>query len=363
MEKIKERSHMQSLATTRARRLLTALVLTILAISYMPHAEAAALNNSFVRFDRMKISTPTTGTVCARPTTVASTEASVQVTFPASYATSTTLANWTVNTTNLGWPTAVAPITAVAAWPGIGTATAVSAATGGTVTFPSTDLASATTLYCFNWTNTAAVTTQGSASASLAGSITTRTSAPATIDTSNFSTATITDDQIVVSASVPQTFSFALSANTDALGTLGTGAVSTSPTPRTATVNTNAKNGWYVWAKDSNTGLNSALASATIASTTPGTNSTLSAGTEGYNTGITQTQASGTGTITVATPFVGGSLGRGGGLDTTLRTLAQSNGTAVNAVLTLTNNAAIGSTTAAATDYTDTITVIGAGLF
>jgi hypothetical protein len=119
----------------------------------------------------------------------------------------------------------------------------------------------------------------------------------------------------------------------------------------------------YVWAKDSNTGLNSSSAAATIASTTPGSNSTLSAGTEGYNTGVTQTQTSGTGTITVATPFVGGSLGKGGGLDTTLRTLAQSNGTANNAVLTLTNNAAISSATAAATDYTDTITVVGAGLF
>jgi hypothetical protein len=236
-------------------------------------------------------------------------------------------------------------------------------ASGGTVTFPSSDLTSATTLYCFNWTNSAAVSIQSGAASSNTGTITTRATGPTTIDSVGYSTASIADDQIVVTASVPQTFSFALSANTDALGTLGTGAVSASPTPRTATVNTNAKNGWYVWAKDSNTGLNSSSAAATIASTTPGSNSTLSAGTEGYNTGVTQTQTSGTGTITVATPFVGGSLGKGGGLDTTLRTLAQSNGTANNAVLTLTNNAAISSATAAATDYTDTITVVGAGLF
>jgi len=341
----------------------TVLLLAICLQTLGSGVHAAGLNNAFVRFDRMKTSTATTGTVCARPTTVASTEVDVQVTFPTGYTTSTTAGNWTVNTTNLGWPTAVAPITAVAAWPGINTATAAVGASGGTVTFPSTDLASATTLYCFNWTNTAAVSVSAAATASNAGTITTRATGPAVIDTAGFSTASITDDQIVVTASVPQTFSFALSGNTDALGSLATGSVSASPTPRTATVNTNAKNGWYVWARDANTGLNSASAGATIASTTPGSNSTLVSGTEGYNTGITQSQVGGTGTITVAVPFVGGSLGKGGGLNTSLATIAQSNGTANTAVVTLTNNAAIASTTSAAADYTDTITVVGAGLF
>lgn len=314
-------------------------------------ASAASLTQTFVRFDRMKISTATTGTVCAKPATVA-TEASVQVTFPTGYTVSTTTGNWTVSTTNLSWPAGAS------AWPGIGTATA---AAGQVVTFPSTDL-TVGTLYCFNWTNTAALSISGSASASNSGTITTRTSTPTTIDSSSFATASINDDQIVVTATVSQTFSFALSGNTDSLGTLSTGSVTSSPTPRTVTVNTNAKNGWYVWAQDTNTGLNSASAAATIASTTPGSNSTLSAGTPGYNTGVTQTQTSGSGTITVAAPFVGGAS-TGGGLDTSLRLLASSNGTANNAVLTLTNNVAIGSTTAAASDYTDTITVVGAGLF
>jgi hypothetical protein len=199
------------------------------------------------------------------------------------------------------------------------------------------------------------------ASNSNSGTITTRDSVPATIDSASFSTASVTDDQIVVTATVPQSFSFALSGNTDSLS-LSTGSVASSATPRTATVNTNAKNGWMVWAKDSNTGLFSSSTPKTIASTTPGTNSTLSAGTEGYNTGVTQSQVSGTGTITVAAAFVGGAS-TGGGLDTTLRSLATSNGTANTAVLTLTNNAAISATTPGATDYTDTITVVGAGLF
>ena len=312
---------------------------------------AAPLTQTFVRFDRMKTSTATTGTVCAKPAT-AGTEASVDVTFPTGY-TLGAFGTFTVNTTNLAWPTGGT------AWVGINTATAVASQT---VTFPSGDL-TVGTLYCFNWTNTAAVTTKSSATSSNSGTITTKTSAPATIDTGDYSTATISDDQIVVTAAVPQAFAFALSGNTDALGTLSTASVGTSPTPRTVTVNTNAKNGWMVWAKDANTGLTSAGASKTIASTTPGTNSTLSAGTEGYNTGVTQSQVGGSGTITIATPFNGSALGQGGGLDTSLRSIASSNGTADTAVLTLKNNVAINATTAAATDYTDTITVIGAGLF
>jgi hypothetical protein len=299
----------------------------------------------------MQISTATTGTVCAKPTSTA-TEADVQVTFPTGY-TLGTAANFTVNTTNLAWPTGGT------AWPSIATATNV---TGQVVTFPSGDL-TVGTLYCFNWTNSAAVTVKSSASASNTGTSVTRTTTPTNIDSAGYSTASVTGDQVVVSATVPSTFSFALSGNTDALGTLAIGSVATSPTPRTATVSTNAKNGWLVWAKDANTGLNSTTASKTIASTTPGTNSTLVAGTEGYNTGITTSQVGGSGTISVAAPFVGTGTGQGGGLDTTLRTLASSNGTADTAVLTMKNNAAINATTPGASDYTDTITVIGAGLF
>lgn len=333
--------------------IVLAVIVTVLlsGVVNSTKTSAAALSRTFVRFDRMKISTATTGTICAMPATVA-TEASVLVTFPTGYTVSTTTGNWTVNTTNLAWPTGAA------AWPGIGTATA---AAGQDVTFPSTDM-TVGTLYCFNWTNTAALSVKSSATASNTGSITTRDSGPTTIDTAGFSTASIADDQIVVTASVPQTFSFALSGNTDPLGALSTSSVVSSPTPRTVTINTNAKNGWYAWAQDSNTGLNSASAANTIASTTPGTNSTLSIGADGYNTGVTQSQVGGSGTITVAAPFVGGAS-TGGGLDTSLRTIASSNGTADTAVLTLTNNVAISPTTPPATDYTDTITVIGAGLF
>lgn len=307
-------------------------------------ASAAALSEVLVRFDRMKASTATTGTVCAEAANAG--QSSITVSFPAGYTVSTTTGDWATSTTNLAWPAGAS------AWPSIG-ATA-SSAVGQDVTWSSGALVAAT-LYCFNWTNSAALTT--ASAGTYTGTIATNVDSATT-----FATATIADDQIVVTASVAPSFTFALSANSDNLGALTTGAVASSPTPRTATVNTNAKNGWYVWARDTNTGLTSASAAKTIASTTPGTNSTLSAGTEGYNTGVTQSQTGGSGTITVATAFVGGAS-TGGGLDSTLRTLASSNGTANNAVLTLTNNAAISSITPAASDYTDTITVVGAGLF
>ena len=329
------------------------LVLSIIITAFSAsRVNAAALSQIEVRFDRMKISTASTGTVCVKPTTVA-TEASVDVTFPTGYTVSGTAGNHTVDTTNTAWPSGAS------AWPSIATATAVS---GQTVTFPSGDL-TVGTLYCFNWTGVSAVTVKASATSSNTGTVTTRTSAPADIDTGSYATASIADDQVVVTASVPSVFSFALSGNTDALGVLSSSAVVSSPTPRTATVNTNAKNGWTIWAKDSSTGLSSATAATTIASTTPGTNSTLVSGTNGYNTGITSSQVGGSGTITVTAPFVGTGTGQGGGLDTSLRALASSNGTANTAVLTIKNNVAIDPTLAAASDYTDTITVIGAGLF
>ena len=325
---------------------------------------AAAMTQTLVRFDRMKISTATTGTVCAKPATVA-TETTMRVTFPTGY-TLGAFGTFTVGTTNLDWPSGGT------AWPGITAPTGAGDITGQTVTFASGDL-TVGTLYCFNWTNSAAVTTKSSATTSNTGTVNTYSSGPTLVDSGDYSTATIADDQIVVTATVPQTFSFALSGNTDALGTLSTASVATSPSPRTVTVNTNAKNGWQVWAKSAYQGLcapsvgtctvGTPTAAPQIPTTATGSIRTLSAGTTDYNTGVTSTQSAGSGTITVATPFNTGTAYRGGGLSTALQSLATSNGTADTAVLTLKNNVAISAIVAAATDYTDTITVIGAGLF
>jgi hypothetical protein len=156
-----------------------------------------------------------------------------------------------------------------------------------------------------------------------------------------------------------------LANTTDALGTITTSAVKSSATPATMTVSTNAKNGWSAWGSSANAGLKSSTLNYTIASNCSGgngSNSTLAGGTEGYNLGVTKTDG-GAGTITVAAPFVGGVSGKGGGLCTSLQTLATSNGTANSAVLTLTNNAAIAGSTPAANDYADIETFVAGGLF
>jgi hypothetical protein len=324
----------------------------------MPSASASPLLNTMVRFDRLATAQATTGTVCAKTSAVNGTEAKVKVTFPASF-TLGVAGTFTVTTTNTGWPTGAT------AWLGINTATAVS---GQDVTFPSSDL-STSTLYCFNWNLTTAVTTPSAGN--YTGAVTTQTSAPADIDTGNYGVTIVGAgaDQVTVSATVNPTFSLALSGTTDALGVLTSASVSTSPTPRTATIDTNAPNGWYLWAKDSNAGLTSANASHTIASNCSGgvgSNTTLAAGTEGYNLSAAATsQTGGSGTVSIPAVFTGGSLGRGGGLCNALsyQTIASSNGTAQTSVVTLKNNAAISSTTNPGSDYTDLETFVGAGLF
>ncbi|HSX05823.1 MAG TPA: hypothetical protein VLF69_05110 [Candidatus Saccharimonadales bacterium] len=345
------------------------LLAALLAVSglgslvFVQHAHAATMGEVFVRFDRMATSTATTGTVCAKPATSSTDVKTWTVTFPTGYTVSGTAGNWqtsNISTTNLAWPSGAV------AWPNATSATATISTQTVTWTNSSVQTMNNTSIYCYNWTTTAAVSTPSSANPSLTGTIATQDHLAATIDTGSYATAAITNDQIAVTATVPTAFTFALSGNTDALGTLSTGSVSVSPTPRTVTVNTNAKNGWLVWADSASAGLHSSTASYTIGSNCSsgtGTNSTLSAGTEGYNTGVTSSQVGGSGTITVATPFVGGVTGKGGGLCTTYQSLASSTGSADTAVLTLTNNAAIKGSTPAATDYTDTITVVGAGLF
>ncbi len=327
---------------------LLVLAMCLVAIAAARQVNAAGLDRVLVRFDEMSQSTATTGTVCARPTSTA-TEDQVKVTFPSGYVLGAN-GTWTTNTTNTAWPASAN------AW-----TVSSPSVSGQDVTFTSADL-TANQLYCFNWTNSAALTQPGSPAVNESGSVTTYASA-SPVDTGSFATATIANDTITVTASVSQTFSFALSGTSDALGTLATGSVNSSPTPRTITVGTNAANGWLVWGKDSQTGLHSTFASHTIASTTPGSNSTITSGAEGYNTGVTKNSPGGTGTLTIAAPFVGGSSGKGGGLDTTLRTVVTSDGPNSNAVLTFTNNATIATTTQAATDYTDVITLTGAGLF
>ena len=327
-------------------------------VAYAGTASAADLTSVMVKIDRMKTSTATTGTVCATPTSTA-TEAKVQVTFPAGFTVSTTAANWSVDVANLPNGTT--------AWPSIAAPSA--APVGQVVIFGSGDLTPATQ-YCFNFTNTAALTTPGSAANSLVGSVTTTTSVPANIDTGQFALAVISDDQIVVSATVPPIFTFALSGNTDTFTAALSPSAITSTSGRTVSIATNSDSGWVAWVKDSQQGLQSASAGNKIATsgTVDNTPTTLTNGADGYGlvVAITTDGALGDGTVTQASNY-GAEYAAGasqvGALSGTLTPIAASSGSTDGDVLTLTERATISAVTPAASDYTDTLTVIGAGRF
>jgi hypothetical protein len=240
-----------------------------------------------------------------------------------------------------------------------GSPTAAGTAASGTITVTDASALTASTSYCYVLTSaiTANPTATGQGSVNL-----TAGSDSATTDEIDI----ITNDQVVVNATVPPAFTLALSGNTDNFtSNLSSTGVGTT-TGITATVNTNAKSGWYLWGSDANTGLRSATQSYTIASTTPGTNTTLSNGTEGYVTALPTgglTQGSGAGTTTLATPFSSSGSGNGSGLNTGMQKLASSNGTANGAIVTMKEYAAISGNTPSASDYSDTITLVGAGSF
>ncbi|MDP2838166.1 MAG: hypothetical protein Q8O53_02715 [Candidatus Moranbacteria bacterium] len=332
------------------------LIVLVAPLIFTNPAEAAGLQQVYVRLDRLAASTTTGGTVCAKSAT-ASIETTVKVDFPTGFTVNATATNWTVTTTNLP--------SGATAWIGIGTASLVATQA---VTFPSGDMVVGT-LYCFNFSATSTLT-NSTAGNDKTGVITTQLAGPTTIDSSGYALSIVSSggDQIGVTATVPATFTFSLGASTAALGTLST--TTASATGVTANISTNAAAGWVAWVKSANAALNSASTGATIA--TAGTvNDAPSdlASLEGYvlDVDITTDNASGTGTITQAAgygaEYAGANATSGGTLATTFQPIAASNGTTAGDVLTLIVRAKISAVQAAATDYTDTLTVVAAGRF
>ncbi len=174
------------------KRLIACLVLILLLFGLFPPPPiySGDLSNTTLRLTRQKISTSSGGMVCAQtPSSDNGTEASVQVIFPTGFTVNSTASNWTVTTSNLA--------NGATAWPGIDTATAVS---GQIVTFPSTNL-SANTLYCFNFSSSSTLTNPSSAG-NYSGTIRTRTSGAATIDSRDYGVAIVSNEQITVTATV-----------------------------------------------------------------------------------------------------------------------------------------------------------------
>lgn len=173
-----------------AKAFLVLFLLTILATPFSHKAYSGSLTNSYLRLSSQKTSSTTGGTVCAQtPTLDNGTETSVQIIFPTDFTVNTTASNWSVDTLNLP--------SGGTAWPGIGSATAVS---GQTVTFPSSNL-SAATLYCFNFSGTNTLTTPGS-TGNFSGTIRTRSSSNSIIDSVDYGVSIVSNNELSVTATV-----------------------------------------------------------------------------------------------------------------------------------------------------------------
>ncbi len=318
----------------------------------IPRTSAAPLTNVYVRLNRLATAQDTKWELDFKPATAGATSLSVDFS-----------SAWT---TNSGTVSSTQAIGACADSSDTTPTGGSASGSGSVVTVSSITALSNSTQYCL------AFTTANSVHTPTAGAYTFTVTVGS--DSSTVATTIVGAgaDQVTVNATVNPAFSMSLSATSDTLPTLDVATVKTSSSAVQATINTNAANGWNLWGTDSNQGLKSTNAGGyTIPSVTTCTggvsgNSTLTAGTEGYNLGASvNTQGSGSGgTASIATVFVGGSLGKGGGLCSAgYQVVATSTGTANAAKIDMKNSAAISGVTKPATDYTDLETFVGAGIF
>ncbi len=338
--------------------LYLAILISLVYPFLLPFKAGATVDTAFVRFNRHATGSAVSGTACLETTTVG-TETNVTIVFPSDWTISSTASNWTVTTTNLP----VKPTTggAASAWPGINTASSVN---GTSVTFPGTDL-STSTFYCFNFAG--ASSTIGPAGNDKTGQLKTEGGAPY-VDSVDWATSVVSSgaDQISVTASVSASMTFSLDANSAALGNISSGTT-TAASAITETVSTNARNGWVSWVISGTNGgggigaLHSTIANADIDSpgSHDGTPETLSSS-GGYVLDVN----TGSGSPTVAAEYDGGTADAGGHISQSqFRQIAHATTPANANTVSLVVKARSSVTTPAASDYTDTLTVVAAGSF
>ncbi len=225
------------------------------------------------------------------------------------------------------------------------------AGSGQVVTVSNVGALTSTTQYCVGLTGTTPITnnaTPGNYSVALADGT----------DTTNVGIDVISNDQISVSATVAPTFTLGFGGNTDNLGTLSSGSLSTS-TGVALTVSTNAANGWGLWAEDTQAGLHSTAANKTIATVSTASNHTMNGGTigtEAYGLGVT--------TANATTNYADAGGITAGGLSTSSYNEIASAATPGSSVgVTVKELADIAGNTPAGPDYSDAITIVGDGSF
>jgi hypothetical protein len=342
--------------------IITVLVLqTFLVIAANQRAHAAALTTTYVRLNRMSAAATTSFRLQFKATSAGATTLSIN--FNGADVTTWTGSSGAVNATQTTATATCATETGDTALPG----TLSASGAGSTLSVTGITALTAGTTYCVDFTSATAVT---NATAGEYHPVVTAGS-----DSTTVAVRTITNDQIVVTAIVAPTFNFVLGGNTDTFSAnLSTSTTSTAG--RSVTITTNAAGGWITWVKSLNgssgASTKGALKSASAGNfTIPTTNAnalgsashTLSAG-QDYGLGVTiSTDAAGGGTVALDAAYDGTGTKIGVLDPANFRPIASANGTANGDVITLTERAIIDSNVPAATDYTDTLTVIGAGNF
>jgi hypothetical protein len=231
--------------------------------------------------------------------------------------------------------------------------------TGSGVTLTVNGVTSLTsgTLYCFAVTGSAVTNPTTSTSTGYTTTITDATDSQSQgvyIIGSSAGT-----DQIAVTAQVSSFFTLTFSSNADTFASpLSSTALSTSNGVN-LTVSTNAVSGWGLWAEDATNGLNSTSQTHPIGMATVNSNSSFNGGkigSEWYGLGVTTANA------TVAYADAGGTTGAGMS-STAWNEIAKSASAGSGVTVTAKELADISTSTPNASDYADTITIVGDGSF
>lgn len=223
---------------------------------------------------------------------------------------------------------------------------------GTTISITGITALSATTEYCTVLTSNTAVTNPGSG-----GVYSALVTVGSDSQTAAFDVLSSGANAYSITGTVSPSFTMSLSGSSDTISTLSAVALTVS-TGITVTVNTNAVNGWNLYAMDTQAGLRSTTASHTIPSVSAGSNQTMNGGTigtEAYALGVSANN-------TTNYAYNGGTTG-GALSSTAFNRIATSASSASNVTQVLHELVDIAGTTQPGADYTDTITVIGSGQF
>jgi hypothetical protein len=344
------------------RKKLQALSLLLLVVGstfyafLTPNKAQGAVTLAYYKPDRMKADTAANGSVSGNiclKTGTSGTESSATVVFPSTWTLDTTLSAWTLDTTANNIPPGTTQ------WPSTGSGDATAANNGThTVTWTVGNLASGATTYCFHFTATGSTTT------SVTGTDQTGTIATDVDSAYTYATSQTTNDQLSVTATVSQIFSFSLTAGAHSLTLTPGGSTVSSGTASSGSIGTNAPNGYFAWVKSSNGALHSTVLGSgsdiTAGSFAAGSNTVDLASTTGYVLDCQDT--AGTGCAT-GVDFNGNGTTSGGKLPTTFKVLANKTSPTTADTFTLKVRAKVAVSQQPAADYADTITVDAAGQF